>query len=1087
VPNKLSRLHRPRRGNAAIVSVLMASLLGSISLVAPLPIAAAGEILPAGFSDEVVMTGLTMPTKIRFAPNGKIFISEKSGIIKMFDSLSDTTPTTVADLRTQVYNLGDKGMLGLAVDNQYPTRPYVYALFSYDAIIGGQPPRYNDGCKGPPNGPGGDGCYSSGRLVRLTLDSNGQMTSQKTLVEAWCGQFDSHSIGTVTMGPDGYLYAGAGDGASYAIYNLDYGNKGGENINPNTGEPYTPVNPCGDPNGSVGVATTLPDAQGGALRAQSPRRPHGQPTVLNGTIIRVNPDDGNSLSTNPMYYGGRDENERRIVTYGLRNPYRFTFRPGSNELWVGDVGSWKWEEIIRITGVTSSVKNNGWPCWEGNEHNGGWDSLDTTSCETLYAQGSNAVNQPFFQYRHNQKLFADDTCSTNGGVVSGITFEQGANFPSRYNGALFFTDYARSCIWAMLTDANGVPDPDKLEVFESGNVGAIDLEFGPDGKLYYTDIGYATGGMGTIHRVSFDGSNQPPIINASANPTQGAAPLSVHFDASATVDPDGDSMTFNYDFDDNGSYDASGAIQDVAYSTGQWTARLRVDDGHGHTAYKTFEINAGNTKPEPVIDTPSTGAKWSAGQPINFSGHATDDEDGNIPAADLSWRWLLHHCTGPNPGDCHAHQLQDFDGVASDSVEAPDHEFPSYLEVELTATDSAGASATVSRTFDPRSVSLTFDTNPSGLTLNAAGNSGAAPIQQVFIQNAEISLEAPATQSKDGLTYTFQSWSDGGARSRVIHAPSSNTTYTANYTASAPSDAPNTCANATSSSSQDTWLSNTISSTSDEDWYRFSVSSKRFVRILLGNLAANYRIDLYRECGTLVASSNRFNKEFEEIYKEISAGTYRVRVKSYSGSSNSVSYGLKFMQLSDGVQILSSTGWINTSGTLNIDGELLNNTDNRRRLIVVRATLYDEADQVIGTKDAYAWINVVRPRTRSPFRVSIEVPDGYDHYSVKVNYSQKTDNYVVQNIGITSSSQGTDANGAWFKGSFKNKNGFSLKWTTSLTSLFDKWGNVMTVDSSWTKPITVPANGTGQYDVRFGQHYENFNKVVVSIQATRGT
>jgi hypothetical protein len=104
-----------------------------------------------------------------------------------------------------------------------------------------------------------------------------------------------------------------------------------------------------------------------------------------------------------------------------------------------------------------------------------------------------------------------------------------------------------------------------------------------------------------------------------------------------------------------------------------------------------------------------------------------------------------------------------------------------------------------------------------------------------------------------------------------------------------------------------------------------------------------------------------------------------------------------------------------------------------------------------------------------------------------VTYSQKTTDYVVQNIGITASTQGTNSGGAWFKGDFKNKNDFSLKWTTAITMLFDKWGNVMTVNSSWTKPITVPAQGAGKYDVLIAEHHSGFNKVVVSIQATRGT
>ncbi|MEP7159107.1 MAG: PQQ-dependent sugar dehydrogenase, partial [Chloroflexota bacterium] len=483
-------------------------------------------MVPDQFTDDVVISGLNLPTSIEFAPNGSIFITEKSGLIKLFDSLTDTSPTLVADLRTQVYNFWDRGLLGLAVDPAYPAQPYIYALYSYDASIGGTAPRYGtpntdgDPCEAPPDGPGvtDDGCVTSGRLTRLRLDANGVMTSQKVLLEDWCEQYATHSVGTVMFGADGKLYVGGGEGANFELV-MDYGQMGGTVNNPATGQPYTKVNPCGDPPG-VGVSPTLPTSMGGALRAQSPRRPRSQPTLLDGTIVRVNPDDGNSLSTNPMYWGARDENERRIVAYGLRNPFRFTMRPGTNELWIGDVGSWYNEEINRVTDVHNVVTNLGWPCYEGAAPYYQWDALDADACESLYAAGGQDVTAPYFEYQHENAVSSDDTCATQSGVVSGVAFEQGGTYPLRYRDALFFADYGRNCIWAMLRGANGLPDKTTIESFVKDAAGPVELQVGPDGQLYYVDMN-----GGKIHRVSYHGVNQPPIIVASANPTNGAAPL----------------------------------------------------------------------------------------------------------------------------------------------------------------------------------------------------------------------------------------------------------------------------------------------------------------------------------------------------------------------------------------------------------------------------------------------------------------------------------------------------------------------------------------------------------------------------------
>lgn len=72
--------------------------------------------LPAGFQETIVFSGLTNPTAVRFASDGRVFVAEKSGLVKVFDNLSDTSPTVFADLRTNVHNFWDRGLLGLALD-----------------------------------------------------------------------------------------------------------------------------------------------------------------------------------------------------------------------------------------------------------------------------------------------------------------------------------------------------------------------------------------------------------------------------------------------------------------------------------------------------------------------------------------------------------------------------------------------------------------------------------------------------------------------------------------------------------------------------------------------------------------------------------------------------------------------------------------------------------------------------------------------------------------------------------------------------------------------------------------------------------
>src|SRR5256886_711136 len=97
--------------------------------------------LPSGFRDSIALRGLTEPTAVRFASDGRVFVAEKSGIVKVFNNLTTPTPTVFADLRTNVHNFWDRGLLGLALAPNFPVQPWVYVLYTYDAAIGGTPPR----------------------------------------------------------------------------------------------------------------------------------------------------------------------------------------------------------------------------------------------------------------------------------------------------------------------------------------------------------------------------------------------------------------------------------------------------------------------------------------------------------------------------------------------------------------------------------------------------------------------------------------------------------------------------------------------------------------------------------------------------------------------------------------------------------------------------------------------------------------------------------------------------------------------------------------------------------------------------------
>jgi PKD repeat protein len=300
--------------------------------------------------------------------------------------------------------------------------------------------------------------------------------------------------------------------------------------------------------------------------------------------------------------------------------------------------------------------------------------------------------------------------------LSGLAFGQETSMPG-YGGALFFADYTRNCIWVAKAGDDGRPDASRVEIFAEEASGPVDLEIGPRGDLCYVDL---TGGA--IRRIRYLGANSAPVAAITADATSGDAPLEVSFDGTGSTDADqGDVLSYAWDLDGDGDLDDSNSPTPThTYSTaGTYTVTLEVTDSDGATSTDTIEINAGNGRPVATDRHPTVSTAWKVGDTIAFAGSADDAEEGALPASNLTWTLRLHHCSSPSV--CHVHEIDEFEGVNSGSFVAPNHAFPSYLELVLSAEDSLGAADTAAVTLDPRTVDVTFATSPPGLRLAVEG------------------------------------------------------------------------------------------------------------------------------------------------------------------------------------------------------------------------------------------------------------------------------------------------------------------------------------------------------------------------------
>ncbi len=620
-------------------------LLALISTVFPNSAQAA---LPAGFEVEKVVGGLNLPAAMQFTTDGRIFIAEKAGGVRVVKN-GVLLPTPVITL-TDVNSYGDRGLIGMALDPNFKTNGFIYLLYTYE------------------NTPGADVAgMKTARIVRITVTGDVSDESTKVVilgsvggsaatpscenfaVTADCIASDSpsHSGGALRFGPDGKLYVTLGDGAHFDYVDIR------------------------------------------SLRAQNL-------DSLAGKVLRIN-TDGTGVVGNPYYTGNPNDNRSKVYASGVRNAFRMNFRPGNNTLYAGDVGWNNWEEVDKIV----AGANYGWPCREGAAPTVGQTCTVVNYTDPLYTYGHDA-----------------------NGAGSVVVGDFPTAYPAAYNSSLFIGDYAQNWIKRVVVDANdNFVSVQNFMMAADGAMGPVALDRGPDGNIYYIAI-YA----GELRRILYTTGNRQPIAQISASVTNGLAPLAVNFSAAASTDPDGNPLTYKWDFGDNASSTAVAPSHTYA-ANGTYIAAVTVFDGQGGQNTKSVTITVGNRAPTAVILAPTSGSLYHVGDTITLNGNGTDPEDGTITAASkLTWTIILHHNT-------HIHILQTLTGT-NPSFVAPDHQATDiYTEVQLTVTDAGGLTNT-------KSVNIYLNNNT-----NTTGN---------LIENPSLEDAVP------GAPDTPQFWQRGG-------------------------------------------------------------------------------------------------------------------------------------------------------------------------------------------------------------------------------------------------------------------------------------------------------------------------------------
>src|SRR3954454_13646161 len=346
---------------------LLLGLLSVVMVAASLawsPAPAYALSLKSGFDvNRVTRPSLSSLTNFAFLPNGSgtMLAIGKCGEVSRGTMAGGWTTVGWSGQSSVYCALGDRGLLGIAVDLEGSTL-VVYLLHDYlgsDGLVYGRLTKYNANSASAPTS------LSGGQTI---LDQMPSFSATNPGVGD-----DSHTIGTVLVAPDHTLFVGVGDGSSFSF------------------------------------------ADESALNAQSIDSPRGK-------IFHVDAS-GAGLSSNRFWNGDRTAWRSKVYAYGLRNSFRFSLKPGTSTLYIGDVGWNDWEEI---NVADDKGLNFGWPCWEGplGERN---HYAPLAQCRQLYANPPSNLRGPVYWWDHG---------NGNNAALGG-EFAVGDHY-GPYSGAYFF-------------------------------------------------------------------------------------------------------------------------------------------------------------------------------------------------------------------------------------------------------------------------------------------------------------------------------------------------------------------------------------------------------------------------------------------------------------------------------------------------------------------------------------------------------------------------------------------------------------------------------------------------------------------------
>lgn len=582
---------------------LVGSFLGLLQLGSIL-CRGAEEVEPQRFEKTVVVSSLIQPMEMAIAPDGKIFLIELNGLLKLIDPKSGQIDTVG---KLEVTTAQENGLIGLALDPDFATNHWIYLQYS------------------PPDFPGQ-------RISRFEFKDRLDLASEKVLLSYEEQRRECcHHAGSMEFGPDGCLYIGAGDN----------------------------TNPFDDSQGFAPI-----DERPGR-EPWDAQRTSGNTKSFNGKILRIRPmpDGTYSIPDGNLFPKDGSVGHPEIFVMGCRNPWRLNVDKRTGYLYWGDVGPDAGQDGPRgprgydEVNQAKTAGNYGWPYFIGptrpysmvdfvtGKINPPQDpahpmnrSVNNTGAKELPPARSPIVYYPAGPIDEFPEVGSGGRTACAGPVYY-YDVENRANnrFPAAYDRTLFAFEWSRNWILAVHLDADS--NVQKLERFlpDMPFIRPIDLQFDSQGSLYVIEYGETWGvnADARLVRVDYIRGNRAPVAKATSENNVGREPLRVTFSAKGSSDKDRDSLSYRWRMikvqNENRTEQILGdkeSIEAEIAEPGSYTVELEVTDAHGAKGTTSLPVVVGNTRPKVDFQFPRNGSFFTPGKAIDFRIRVRDFEDG---------------------------------------------------------------------------------------------------------------------------------------------------------------------------------------------------------------------------------------------------------------------------------------------------------------------------------------------------------------------------------------------------------------------------------------------------------------------------